>query len=457
MHTKIRVRGEAPYTEIGMFPTMEGHYQHGNRPSTVTFDLPATLRPFTLVYSESTIQDEVIDFSQYPKSEHKALKKMITDPKSIWRRAFKYCHNYTKWYNTVVTPAPYSIPYSLPNSWLSKYYWYWLNDSSNMAKQCYDYFRGDPIATYLNNSVVQEITGVADWQLAEFVEECQEDAALLGLATFSIANFIAELKELKSLVDVFKFKMSKPIESAASQNLTWQFGVFPFLGDVAAIYDIMMNLDHKIQAWNDMAENGIVMNQHKTHQTGEDVATNYSFRQNDPWGGTFAYSWYHSDIVSRTKYHLYYKPLVLPKMEENSLLRALLGLDNIGSIIWEALPWSFLIDYVYNVGDLVESWTNADPVLRIDISTFGYSRKLILSNFVQDAYTNGQGYPYIDMRDLNWLTFSREGHYDSYERVEREVSSLPATTERSVGEFQLGDFDGRKATIVASLGVLYRK
>lgn len=34
-----------------------------------------------------------------------------------------------------------------------------------------------------------------------------------------------------------------------------------------------------------------------------------------------------------------------------------LGLVNLGSVLWEATPWSFVVDYFFNVGDWLNQWT----------------------------------------------------------------------------------------------------
>lgn len=42
----------------------------------------------------------------------------------------------------------------------------------------------------------------------------------------------------------------------------------------------------------------------------------------------------------------------------NLSLAQSLGLVNLGTVLWEVTPWSFVVDYIFNVNDFIASWTD---------------------------------------------------------------------------------------------------
>jgi hypothetical protein len=91
---------------------------------------------------------------------------------------------------------------------------------------------------------------------------------------------------------------------------------------------------------------------------------------------TFAYGWTTQALTKETMRvwldaHASFKG-VLPNsdVELRSLSRnAILGLHSVPWTVWDAIPWSWLIDYFVNVGDFLEAtqgWLNLD-VTRLNV------------------------------------------------------------------------------------------
>jgi hypothetical protein len=67
-------------------------------------------------------------------------------------------------------------------------------------------------------------------------------------------------------------------------------------------------------------------------------------------------------------YHLPIDPITMRNMDRNvGPLRKLLGVDLTPETVWNLAPWSWAVDWVTNVGDVIsnlQSWNNDDMVLR---------------------------------------------------------------------------------------------
>lgn len=447
MLLKTRTRGEPAVSNILTYPSTENSEIFVREDNLLLSGPKTQMLPYLEYFASSTITDEVLNLDNLSKTEKKALLASIRDKTSAYYKMFKNVNNNVNYFYTTVYPSELNGRI-YPFIWSKNYYSY--SNASTYSYYSWNYGGAmvNPIDTILSSSELASLTGVNSFDMSEFLSAAAEDAALLGLESFSIANFIAELRDVKQLVDVLKFDFSSLLTSSAKQNLAWQFGVLPFIGDVVKLINIIVNLDKRIQFWNDMAASQVTMNQHRSVKSDKPT----SMLINRDWS-TVVRNRISFDVDFVTRYHIYYTADPLPPLLEDNLLRAMLGLDNIGSIIWEAIPFSFMIDYVYNIGDIIEHYTNSDPVLSISIREVGYSRKLELTNVHQRVDNVGN----LTTKKNLVPAFEREGGYSGYERSRVSAGTLPVIPEKTIGEFTIKDFNGQKASIVASIGLLFRK
>lgn len=456
-HTKLRTRVRGQSMTYKDFPEFANGVTYINKRNGVFLSqvgpIYGPLYPVATQVSNESITDEILDFSEYSAQQRQLIQTDFKKPTSAWRKQFKYCNHTRYAFTTPTLPAPFTFQ----NEIYTNVYWgrstecYILEGSIlNHSLANYD-GNFDPFGVIQRNEAFKVATGISTPQLQQFLTAAQDDAALLASKSFSVANFIAELKDVKNLVGLLKFDLSKPITSVAESNLLLNFGLFPFIDDLIAIIDIVSNLDKRIDKWNKMASEHVLMNQHKSHMTPDDQTTKVSFTDTFTHGhGTYAV-----DVKHKTTYSLYYYANPIPLIMRDNLARALMGLDNIGAIVWEALPWSFLIDYVFNIGDIIEDWTNADPILSVTINQAGYSRKM-QATMTQDVFLDIVSTDtYLDREPR--LSYARTGEISQYLREPFDAAVISSLPERSVGEWQLKDFGIYKASIVASLAVVVKK
>lgn len=449
MNTKTRYREAFP--TVRTFKTFEHYLDHyyvicGD--IVYSDDVRTPGASLLTAWHEKSITDTVLDLTGMTDVERKSYFASLEYVN--WKcKTFKNVNNFEAHIELVEEPAAVNHHNHHPTRCSVD-----GRDEYATGTAVYNYGAKDlrePVSFLLASDSFQEKTGVQEVDFAQFIDYASQDAVLLGSKSFSIANFLAELTELKMLTKLFKFKTSDPLRTAAEGNLAWNFGISPFIGDIVKMYDIFLSLQGRIDAWNSMAEMGVLMNKH-SRSRGNLAPFFHEENWEDPWS-SFTRGTVKADVKSfSTYYHLYYRPIAIPDLGIQDIYFSVLGLRDPLNVVWEAIPFSFLVDWVYNVGDLIDHWSAADPIISMEIESFGYSRKLEMS-----VESTGESYrrDYNFSTDLNSLSLGKYmGTYVSYERQKLPVDSLPSLTAKDVGEWTLGDFGLKKASLIASLAIV---
>lgn len=452
MNTKTRYRQAYDKVEITkVFSGFTDHHNYWCLDNIFVDDSRDLSIPLLTEWSEKSITDTVIDLDGLSSAERNALFR--SNEYKAWKCAtFKDVNNFEVNVRLVEEPDDWVFEESKYNTCAIGAYSY-ANWSGTGASSSWSKNVREPVTFLLQDPDFQDQTGVAPTDFTAFIDYASSDAALLGSESFSIANFLAELKELHMLQKLFKFKWAdEPLRTAAEVNLGWNFGIAPMISDIIAMYDIAMSLQERIDKWNSMADAGVLMNKH-ARSRGNLGPFQFEKGYQDAWG-----SWVSGKVTADVKsfstyYHLYYHPVRIPDLNIKDIYFSVLGLRNPAEIVWEGIPFSFLVDWVYNVGDIISLWTNAEPVIQMDIVTFGYSRKLDMA-VTSTAHRYRGDFVFTARVPINVSCGRYEGTYTAYERKKLLVESLPEQTARSVGEWQLADIGLKKASLLASLAIV---
>lgn len=191
------------------------------------------------------------------------------------------------------------------------------------------------------------------------------------LTEISLPNFLFELRDVQKLYLSWKDKLAKAQRLAratrlptdltvgrlatgvASQNLELNFGILPLVGDLKALANIFTNLRAKLEAFENACENELFHSKKTFFK--EVVFKSGTF---DLSGSPFhKVNW--NGFVRRTKkagftYRL--KPFSVTK-DYKLMLRAYadaLGFELNPRILWDALPFTFVLDWFLDVGGWLE-------------------------------------------------------------------------------------------------------
>lgn len=91
-------------------------------------------------------------------------------------------------------------------------------------------------------------------------------------------------------------------------------------------------------------------------------------------------------------------PLTNADLEEDRLIRLLLGATPAASTLWNAVPWSWLVDYFVNVGDTLEAQRGWIPFSTTRMCVMGHS--IIQSNLTRMRVTE----PTLSVSDSGMIT-----------------------------------------------------
>jgi hypothetical protein len=246
-------------------------------------------------------------------------------------------------------------------------------------------------------------------------------------ADVDIPTFLGELRDIPQLF----VREATRIKRLAGANLKYQFGVKPLVRDVLKLLDfqtLVLEREKELQA---LYESGLERTRllYKSKVTGNRV----NHVHNRDKFSLFS----HSDITSIRNVYGYvrffpYGPLT--KISAGDLRKqarkAALGLTVDFNTAYQLMPWSWLLDWCSNVGDIVSNTRNIIPVT--------YNSIRIIESIKTTAKTSYPGSSVISPG--TW------GRHD-------KIRNLPAT---AGFDSQLPRFTPRQLSILGSIGVTRR-
>jgi hypothetical protein len=202
----------------------------------------------------------------------------------------------------------------------------------------------------------------------------------------NIPTFVHELKDLRKLVD-FWSKSRTLLQNAANAHLNYSFGWAPFLGDVWAIFKQLNEVKHRIEDFLDRARRPQKRHFQYVISASEPIVNTQNVSI-----GSVPRTLRHETRCGDIQYHatmVYrYTTGTLPDLAKHILgwLDAF-GVNANPRTLWDAVPFSFVVDWFFGVGDWLNSlkaeWLPAN-VLIID---FCHSAKF--SQYSEGYFTSG--------------------------------------------------------------------
>lgn len=216
---------------------------------------------------------------------------------------------------------------------------------------------------------------------------------------FNALSFLYELKDIRDMFRLWSRNESL-VRNLSSGVLNWNLGWRPFVADCERLIFKVMTLRDKIKQWNADAAKGVIYTRHANVTPSFHLVTGIDSSNSSiddrvvqssthdiyhPVSGANlgpGRAYYEKADFTEWKFitHLMFKPkaLDLRFIEDHiSLWYDALSLGETGSIIWNAIPFSFVVDYFWSIGDFLEQFEVEATTIGFDLVDFGYSLKKV--------------------------------------------------------------------------------
>lgn len=227
------------------------------------------------------------------------------------------------------------------------------------------------------------------------------------LTSVSVPNFLLDIEDLTSLFKLWKKDLGIA-KNLAGAHLNYKFGWKPVMGDLSAMVEVLSSMNKKLADW----EKSLNTLFHKSKVVLSDTITKSgSFNQ----GGSSSRPVRWSASVSRkVTAHLVWKPQPLQVL--GTLDRVTRGLlDSLGfelnpQIVWDALPFTFVLDWFFDVGSFLGQFkldTLELPIMYVD-GYLQYKEEAKYDSFLTDSYNDTTKSPWC--RSGGWVTEEKFFH-----------------------------------------------
>lgn len=249
--------------------------------------------------------------------------------------------------------------------------------------------------------------------ISVMVAELSETVAYFASKAIGVVRFIGAIKRgkyhnaLKAIgISRQAFYLQMP-KTVAARFLEWKFAIKPLLHDID---DVQKVLNSKL-AELDMQLYIVAEGKHE--RKIKQPAQSY-------WGeNTYPYAYKLStgyDLTQTTRTKLYAR---IDDME--LLVQKALGLDTLAPAVYEMLPWSWLIDYAVNMGDVLQAYSATKGLTFIS----GYNSTRTYGTAEQLKYTSNYSDGTAPFNYAERHEYSVKVGVNSYNRIALTKFPLP--------------------------------
>lgn len=191
---------------------------------------------------------------------------------------------------------------------------------------------------------------------------------------FSLGNFLYELREVKDLITGWGLYRKRLIDALSDVSLNWNFGLRPFIRDLLSIARACFNVRDKLLDLKSGA--GSLQVRHYSETVDSRQLSREWTLQTAGMSIDNREEWWVAQIRRTASMTYTYQ---MPDIDED-LLKLYSYLDAVGlnlnpAIVWEAIPYSFVVDWFINVGDFLAQLRKKWIPISIYIKDFGVSER----------------------------------------------------------------------------------
>jgi hypothetical protein len=249
----------------------------------------------------------------------------------VHRRRYANCHHIKVIGNLIYDPIEYADPGAMCADAVTPVI-HWMTNRS----------------VYLNDTWAPQtpITSI-DWKAMNAEAYLTMKPSLSS--GFSLTNFIIELAEFKIL---FKFwaRHKTFVKNVASGYLNYQFGWKLFVKDLMEIYEKLLKFNELLADYKSR-QGRVLVRHYKQVLCKDTISTEYADNGVNYWENKHK----RTDVFYATMKYSYVVPKINSVYAEQKALLDVLGLRLNASVLWEAIPFSFVADWFFNIGDLLQA------------------------------------------------------------------------------------------------------
>jgi len=178
------------------------------------------------------------------------------------------------------------------------------------------------------------------------------------------------------------------VRGLAQANLSYQFGWRPLISDLWKLFTFQSAYEKKRAELEKLFSKGglhrsVSLESEERNKSFENLSINST--------GVGINARAHSSAIYHAWGSVRWKPTLVPPGTRHpsdlEIYRAALGLDITLSTVWEAIPWSWLIDWFSTVGDFLSAYRNTIPATYSDLCIMR-KRELYIT-YTTQSITNG--------------------------------------------------------------------
>lgn len=192
----------------------------------------------------------------------------------------------------------------------------------------------------------------------------------------SLTNFLLELRDFRSLFKLWD-KTKSLLQNAASGHLNYSFGWKPMIKDITDLITGAAEFDKRFHDF--LSRAGSYQHRRFRKKLGGKTFTSATAQlpeMGGNWYGYHVHEYKELTFASCISYIYSLPQMSYREMRWRAILDTL-GLNLKPSQIWQAIPFSFLLDWFWNMTRLLESIESnlLDPKMRVDMCM--YSTKIV--------------------------------------------------------------------------------
>lgn len=266
-----------------------------------------------------------------------------------------------------------------------------------------------------------------------------------GNPVANLGQFITELRELPQL-PIFLQRRAKKFQDLGGEYLNVEFGWLPFLDDVRKLHGLQVSIHKRLAKL--VKENGLSVRKRSKVLSNSSPALVADGVYVKPFGhlgdtglggstelegvhslGPFPYWDPNSDfngscsyIVTHTTSSVswqigtfrYYVPDIGSDRWTVKAMQVMYGGEVTPSMIWQVIPWGWLIDWFANVGDILHNLQTS----AVDNETLTNAYAMVTKSVTRTVHAR------VGWEELNFAPFNPESHLDVHAHIPAGESDL---------------------------------